>query len=41
MEVKDIHPKEALEHVISEFELHAKGKKTDITNIRVLKKTGQ
>ena len=38
--VKDIHPKDSLEHVISEFEAQVKGKKTLAENIPFLRKDG-
>lgn len=40
MRVDDIHPKEALEHVISEFEAQARGQKTLAEDIPCLKKDG-
>ena len=40
MSVVDIHPKEALEHVISEFEAQAKGEKALAKNIPCLRKDG-
>ncbi len=39
--VPDIHPKGALEHVISEFEAQAKGEKTLAPNIPCLRKDGK
>lgn len=38
--VDDIHPKDALEHVISEFEAQARGEKTLAPNIPCLRKDG-
>lgn len=38
--VSDIHPKDALEHVISEFEAQARGEKTLAPNIPCLRKDG-
>jgi len=40
MGVSDIHPKNALEHVISEFEAQARGEKTLAPNIPCLRKNG-
>ena len=40
MSVADIHPKEALEHVISEFEAQARGEKTLAPSIPCLRKDG-
>ncbi|MDK1030847.1 MAG: PAS domain S-box protein, partial [Planctomycetia bacterium] len=40
MGVEDIHPKESLEHVISEFEAQAKGEKILAEDIPCLKKDG-
>jgi PAS domain S-box-containing protein len=40
MNVLDLHPKESLEHVISEFEAQSRGEKTLATNIPFLKKDG-
>ncbi|MHC4623329.1 MAG: PAS domain S-box protein [Planctomycetota bacterium] len=39
--VSDIHPREALEHVISEFEAQARGEKTLAPNIPCLRKDGR
>ncbi len=40
MSVRDIHPKEDLENVISEFEAQARGEKTLAQDIRCLRKDG-
>jgi PAS domain S-box-containing protein len=40
MGVPDIHPKESLEHTISEFEAQARGEKTLAPNIACLRKDG-
>jgi len=40
MSVADIHPKEALQHVISEFEAQARGEKTLAQDIPCLRKDG-
>jgi signal transduction histidine kinase len=40
MSVRDIHPKESLNHVISEFEAQAKGEKTLAPNIPCLRRDG-
>ncbi len=40
LKVEDLHPKESLEHVISEFEAQAKGKKTLAKDIPCLRKDG-
>jgi PAS domain S-box-containing protein len=40
MVIGDLHPKEALEHVISEFEVQAKGEKTLAPGIPFLRKDG-
>ncbi len=40
MSVHDLHPKEALEHVISEFEAQARGEKTLAPSIPCLKEDG-
>lgn len=40
MSVADIHPKDALEHVVSEFEAQARGEKTLASNIPYLRKDG-
>jgi PAS domain S-box-containing protein len=41
MSVADIHPKEELEHVISEFEAQARGDKTLAENLPCLRKDGR
>jgi len=41
MSVADIHPKESLDRVFSEFEAQARGEKTRASNIPCLKKYGQ
>jgi two-component system NtrC family sensor kinase len=41
MSVSDIHPKDALDHVISEFEAQARGEKTLAPNIPCLVKDGK
>ncbi len=41
MGVEDIHPKESLEYVISEFDAQAKGEKTLAQNIPCLRKDGE
>ncbi len=40
MGVRDVHPKESLDHVISEFDAQAKGEKTLAPNIPCLRKDG-
>jgi len=40
MSVVDIHPQDALEHVLSEFEAQARGEKTLASNIPCLRKDG-
>ncbi len=40
MKVDQIHPRESLEHIISEFEAQARGEKTLVPNIPCLRKDG-
>jgi PAS domain S-box-containing protein len=41
MSVVGIHPKEALDHVVSEFEAQARGEKTLVSDIPCLRKNGE